>query len=68
MEIKSDITINDFSAICLLCLKREHRLQPIHRIENFANMEAQSLNEIIHVCFGFEVSFFLYRKIIIFFK
>lgn len=51
MEIKSDITINDFSAICRLCLKRERRLQSLFHTKNLE----QSLKQMIHICFGFEV-------------
>lgn len=57
MNIKQNITINDFNAICRLCLKRERRLKPIFKSDPENNQtEPVALNQMVNDCIGINVN------------
>lgn len=56
MQFNPNITEDDFSSICRLCLKRKCRLKPIFKSEvDITNTAAASFNQMIAICFGIEV-------------
>lgn len=59
MNIKPNITIHDFNAICRLCLKRERRLKPIFKSEasdaESYQTESVPMNQMVNVCIGIHV-------------
>lgn len=60
MNIKPNITINDFNAICRLCLKRERRLKPIFKSEasdaESYQIESVAINQMVNICIGIDVN------------
>lgn len=70
MENKLNITVNDFSKICRLCLKRDRKLKPIFKSESMDLADCQTeslpLSQMITACFGFNVSLLFCKQILIF--
>lgn len=64
METNLYITVNDFSKICRLCLKRDNRLKPIFKSESSdadsQHTESLPFNKMIAICFGFNVRYFVF--------
>lgn len=63
MENDINITVNDFSKICRLCLKHDRHLKPIFKSESIdqgiagdhTTASAVPFNQMITTCFGFDV-------------
>lgn len=68
MEDDLNITVNDFSKICRLCLKRDDRnLKPIFKSESsddadsqHTEPDSQPFHKMIAICCGFKVTPLVY--------
>lgn len=55
MDFNKNITINDFNAICRLCLKCDSNLKPIFKRERIE--DTPTVDEMINFCIGLEVHY-----------
>lgn len=55
MEFDTNITVDDFTSICRLCVKQKSQLKPILKNEVEKRTADASLNQMITICLGLEV-------------